>query len=58
VAIVDVDDQVPAAAGVEAERQLLLVFAEGVLQLVAVAPLLGRRLDLLQLEPLEAADPP
>ena len=42
VAVLDVDDQVPAAAGVEAERRLaVLVLAEGVLELVAVAPGLG-----------------
>ena len=42
LAVVDVDDQVPAAAGVEAERQLRrpAACAEGVLELVAVAPLL------------------
>ena len=41
VAVVDVDDQVPAPAGVEAEHRLpVLARAEGVLELVAVAPLL------------------
>ena len=58
LAVLDVDDQVPAAAGVEAERRLAaLARAEGVLELVAVAPLLGRRHDLLQLEAVEAAEP-
>jgi hypothetical protein len=57
VAVLDVDDHVPAPARVEAERRLVSLFAEGVLELVAVAPLLHRRHDLLQLEPLEAADP-
>src|SRR5207253_1986304 len=58
VAVLDADDQVPAAAGVEAERRLALtVGAEGVFELVAVAPLLGRRDDLLQLIALETADP-
>jgi hypothetical protein len=58
VAVLDVDDQVPAAAGVEAERKLLVAFAEAVFELVAVAPLFDRRDDLLGLEPLETADPP
>ena len=49
--------EVPAPAGVEAEDRLAVALAEGVLELVAVAPLLHRRLDLLQLEAVEAADP-
>ena len=56
--VVDVDDQVPATAGVEAEQRLAVAIAEGVFELVAVAPLLERRLDLLQLEVIELADPP
>ena len=58
-AVLNVDDHIPAPASMEAERQLGAVgLAEGVLELVAVAPPLDRRLDLLQLEPVEAADPP
>ena len=56
-AVLGVDDQVPAAASVEAEDELAVALAERVLELVAVAPLLDRRLDLLQLESLEAAEP-
>jgi hypothetical protein len=43
---------------VEPEPHLVVAFAEGVFELVAVAPLLERRDDLLDLETLEAADPP
>jgi hypothetical protein len=43
---------------VEAEPHLIVIFAEGVFELVAVAPLLQRRDDLLDFEALEAADPP
>jgi hypothetical protein len=43
---------------VEAEDGLALALAEGVLELVAIAPLLKRRLDLLELEAVEPADPP
>ena len=41
----------------EAEDGLLVAEAEGVFELVAVAPLLGGRLDRLQLEAVEVADP-
>ena len=58
LAVVDVDDQVPAAAGVEAEDRLAVALAEGVLELVAVAPLLLGGDDRLQLEAVEVADPP
>src|SRR5215213_5211 len=58
LAVLDVDDAVPAAAGMEAERRIGAVdLAEGVLELVAVAPLPERRDDRLKLEALEAADP-
>jgi len=57
LAIIDVDDQVPASAGMEAECRPALARPEGVFELVTVAPLLQRRLDLLQLEAVEAADP-
>ena len=42
----------------EAEQRPVLARAEGVFELVAVAPLFQRRLDLLQLEAVELADPP
>ena len=67
VTVVDVDDQVPAPAGVEAERRLGLALAgrrpgtshaEGVFELVAVPPLLLGGDDRLQLEALQPADPP
>ena len=63
LAVVDVDDQVPAAARVEAERDALVgaadsALAEGVLELVAVAPLFDGADDRLHLEVVEPADPP
>ena len=57
LAVLGVDDQVPAAAGVEAENELAVALAEGVLELVAVAPALDRRLDRLELEALQPAEP-
>ena len=48
LAVLDSDDPVPAAAGVEAEGRLALDLAEGVLELVAVAPLFDGGDDLLE----------
>src|SRR6201999_3344806 len=55
LAVVDVDDQVPAAARVEAEGDALVggpdgTLAEGVLELVAVPPLFEGADDRLHLE--------
>src|SRR5262249_30256199 len=48
-----------ARGGVKAAHQpLALALAEGVLQLVAIPPLLGGGDDVLQLEPVQAPDPP
>jgi hypothetical protein len=63
LAVVDVDDQVPAPARVEAERDALVggpdgALAEGVLEFVAVPPLFDGADDRLHLEVVEAADPP
>ena len=60
-AVVDVDDPVPAAAGVEAEdrvrrRVVRAGGAERVLELVAVAPLLDRGDDRLDLDVGERAE--
>ena len=57
MAVLDVDDQVPAPAGVEAEDRVAVALAEGVFELVAVAPLLLGGDDRLQLEAVEVADP-
>ena len=55
--VLHVVDQVPAAGVVEAEHELaLLVHAERVLELVAVAQLLLRRHDRLDRRVLESAD--
>ena len=57
LAVVERDDLVPAAGRVEAAHQLaVLAGAERVLELVAVAPLLDRRDDRLELVALEPAD--
>ncbi len=48
----------PSGPGMKSERRLSLELAEGVLELVAVPPLLQSRDDLLHREPIEAADPP
>ena len=55
-AVLDRHNVGPAAAAVKAEREPLGAGPERVLELVAIAPLLRRRLDRLQLEPVEAAD--
>ncbi len=57
-AVVDVDDLRPIPAAVIAERRRIRALAgpERVLELVAVAPLLDRGLDRLELEPVEAAE--
>ena len=58
LAVVHGDDLVPAAGGVEAAHQLAaLAGAERVLELVAVAPLLDRGHDRLELVALEPPDP-
>jgi hypothetical protein len=54
-AVVDVDDLVPASAAVKAERRAPGRAAEGVLELVAVAPAVGRWDDRVAGEALEAA---
>ena len=56
-AVVDVDDLGPAAAAWKPSTSSPSPRAERVLELVAVAPLLDRRHDRLELEALEAADP-
>ncbi len=58
-AVVDVQDPLPGAGRVEAaDEPAVVAGAEGVLELVAVAPLLDGGDDRLQLEALEAAEPP
>ena len=56
VAVVDTDDAVPAAAGVEAEGEAGIGGAEGVFELVAVAPFGHGGDDRIELEGVEAAD--
>jgi hypothetical protein len=58
VAVLRVDDLRPAAAPVEAEDELHVAPAERVLELVAVAPLLDRRHDWIELEGIEAPEAP
>ena len=57
--VLDVDDLLPRAGLVEAaDERAVLAGAERVLELVAVAPLLGRGDDRLELEAVELADAP
>ncbi len=60
-AVLDRQDPLPAGGGVKAAHELAgvgLGIAEGVLELVAVAPGFDGRDDLLQLEALQLAQPP
>ena len=55
-AVVGVHDLVPAPPCVEPQDQLALALAERVLELVAIAPALQRRLDRRQLEAVQASE--
>src|SRR3954451_8237596 len=57
LAVLGVHAQVAAAARVKAEDELAIALAEGVRDLVAVAPLLDGGLDRLELEALQASQP-
>lgn len=55
--ILDVKHLVPASAGVETQDQFTVLFAEGILDLVAVAPLLVGPDDRVDVYVPELADP-
>src|SRR5204863_8885558 len=57
-AILGVDHLGPASSPMKPELQLALALAEGVLELVPIAPLLDGGLDGLELEALQPAKPP